>query len=38
MAQRYGITLSFTSALDGVNGQRHFPAASPVGEANHYSG
>ena len=27
--QRYSFTLSLTSALDGVGGQRHAPAASP---------
>jgi len=26
---RYGSTLSLTSSLDGVGGQRHSPAASP---------
>jgi hypothetical protein len=29
MAQRYDSTPSFTSALDGVDGQRHAQAASP---------
>ena len=27
--KRYSCTLSFTSALDGVRGQRHAPAAIP---------
>ena len=30
--QRYGSTLSVTSALDGVGGQRHAPAALPLGK------
>jgi hypothetical protein len=29
---RYSCTLSLTSALDGVDGQRHAPAALPPGE------
>ena len=28
--QRYSSTLSLTSALDGVSGQRHAPASLPV--------
>ena len=30
--QRYRSTLSLTSALDGVGGQRHVPAALPPGK------
>jgi len=30
--ERYGSTLSLTSALDGVGGQRHDPAALPPGK------
>ena len=30
--QRYSCTLSLTSALDGVGGQRHAPAALPPGK------
>ena len=30
--QRYNTTLSLTSALDGVGGQRHAPAALPLGK------
>ena len=30
--QRYSYTLSLTSALDGVSGQRHAPAALPPGK------
>jgi hypothetical protein len=29
---RYGSTLSLTSALDGVGGKRHAPAALPPGQ------
>jgi hypothetical protein len=29
---RYGCTLSLTSALDGVGGQRHIPATLPSGK------
>ena len=31
-AQRYSSTLSLTSAIDGVRGQRHVPAALPPGK------
>jgi len=30
--QREGLTLSLTSALDGVGGQRHAPTALPPGK------
>jgi len=30
--QSYSCTLSLTSALDGVGGQRHAPAALPLGK------
>ena len=30
--QKYGSTLSLTSALDGVGGQRHAPTSSPLGK------
>jgi len=29
---KYGSTLSLTSALDGVDGQRHAPVALPLGK------
>jgi len=31
----YSITLSLTSALDGVGGQRHAPAALPPGKTRY---
>ena len=33
--QRYSSTLSLTSALDGVGGQRHCPAALPPGNTRY---
>ena len=33
--QGYSCTLSLTSALDGVGGQRHVPAAFPSGMNRH---
>ena len=33
--QRYSSTLSLTSELDGMGGQRHAPDASPPGKARH---
>ena len=33
--QRYNYTLSLTSALDGVGGQRHAPAALPPGKTRY---
>jgi len=33
--QRYSSTLSLTSALDGMGGQRHTPAALPPGKTRH---
>ena len=33
--QRYSSTVSLTSALDGVGGQRHAPAALPPGKARY---
>jgi hypothetical protein len=33
--QRYSSTLSLTSALDGVGGQRHVPAALPPGKTRY---
>ena len=33
--QRYSFTFSLTSALDGVGGQRHAPAALPPGETRY---
>ena len=37
---RHSSTLSLTSALDGVGGQRHFPAAIPPGNrsSTHFIG
>ena len=35
MEQRYSSTLSLTSALDGVGGQRHAPAALPPGKTRY---
>ena len=32
---RYSSTLSLTSALDGVRGQRHVPAALPPGKTRY---
>ena len=33
--ERYSSTLSLTSALDGVGGQRHAPAALPPGKTRY---
>ena len=33
--QRYGSTLPLTSALDGVGGQHHAPAALPPGKTRY---
>ena len=33
--QRYNCTVSLTSALDGVGGQRHAPAALPLGKTRY---
>jgi len=33
--QRYSFTLSLTSALDGVGGERHAPAALPPGKTQY---
>ena len=33
--EKYNTTLSLTSALDGVGGQRHAPAAVPLGKTRY---